>query len=375
MSEENRERPAVRPGRTRRRIIRYGTLLLLLAVAVYFIQGWVIRRQTHVYVIDSRISSDMITIGAQDGGVITDLPVGTGDPIRRGQVLIRIDHRELDLQIEELLADIARLQVERARLEAEMKLARRQVDTSSQAARARIDVAEAEKKSVEALMEQARKELERTERLFRRKVVSSQAVDDARADFADLDGRGLRARAAVGAARAELQQAEAESDRVAVLERRIEVLEAERPALQARLDQLQTRRDDRSIASGIDGVVDQTFVEQGEYVRPGQRLLMIHDPANVWVSANVKETELGRFGVGARAVIHVDAYPDREITGRITWIAPAASSEFALLPNPNPSGNFTKVTQRVPVRIDLEGPKDGLRPGMMVEVAIDTDGD
>lgn len=374
MSAEEASLPP-RPGRARRRIVRYGALLAVLGLAAYFVQDWVVRRQTHVYVIDSRIASDIITIGAQDGGVITELPVGTGDVIRRGAVLVRIDHRELDLQIEEVLARMSRLPVDRARLEAEMTLTRRQVEAATEAARARIAVAEAERTSVEALMAQATRELERAEQLYRRKVVSSRAVDDARADFADLEGRMLRARAAVLAARAEQRQAEAERDRIEVLARQIELLEAERPALQARLDQLQTRRDDRNIASGIDGVVDQTFIEAGEYVRPGQRLLMIHDPDNVWVAANIKETELGRFRVGSRAIVRVDAFPGREITGRVTWIAPAASSVFALLPNPNPSGNFTKVTQRVPVRIDLEGAKEGLRPGMMVEVAIDAERD
>lgn len=368
---ETPERPAVRPGRTRRRIIRYGVLLALLAVAGYFIQDWIVRRQTHVYVIDSRIASDMITIGAQDGGVVTALPVGTGDRITRGQMLVQIDHRELDLQIAELTAEMQQLQVEKARLQAEIALTQRQVRATTQTAKAKISVAEAEKQSVEVLMAQAKKDLDRAERLFQRKVVASQAVDDARAEFQDLEGRNLRAGAAVIAARAELQEAEAEQDQVDVLGRQIDVLEAKRPSLQARIDQLRTRRDDRSIAGIIDGVVDRTFVETGEYVRPGQRLLMIHDPENVWVAANVKETEIDRFRIGSRAVVQVDAFPGREWTGRITWIAPAASSEFALLPNPNPSGNFTKVTQRVPVRIDLDGSKDGLRPGMMVEVAID----
>ena len=129
---------------------------------------------------------------------------------------------------------------------------------------------------------------------------------------------------------------------------------------------------DLDILSGINGIIDNTFVEEGEYVRPGTRLLMLHDPDNVWVAANVKETEISRFGVGSTAAITVDAYPDLKLSGRVTWIGPAATSQFALLPNPNPSGNFTKVTQRVPVRIDIEGARELLRPGMMVEVAIDT---
>ena len=105
---------------------------------------------------------------------------------------------------------------------------------------------------------------------------------------------------------------------------------------------------------------------------------MLHDPNNIWVAANVKETELARFGVGASASVTVDAFPSQPIVGRISWIGPVATSQFALIPNANPSGNFTKVTQRIPIRIDLELTADSLqparlRPGMMVEVAIDAE--
>jgi membrane fusion protein, multidrug efflux system len=98
---------------------------------------------------------------------------------------------------------------------------------------------------------------------------------------------------------------------------------------------------------------------------------MYHDPARVWVDANVKETEFSRLKDGAPATIIVDAYPDRQFHGLIARLGQAATSEFALLPSPNPSGNFTKVTQRLPVRITLEQDDQLLRPGMMVEVAID----
>jgi membrane fusion protein (multidrug efflux system) len=113
------------------------------------------------------------------------------------------------------------------------------------------------------------------------------------------------------------------------------------------------------------------FVDTGEYVSPGTRLLIYHDPSRIWVDANVKETDFRRLRPGAPAKIKVDAYPGLVVEGRILRLGHAATSQFALLPSPNPSGNFTKVTQRLPVRIAIEQ-KDGmLRPGMMVDVGID----
>lgn len=370
MSDETPKLPSRRP---RARVARYAILLLAVAVAAYFIQDWVVQRQRNVFVIDSRIASDMINVSAQEGGLVTDLTVATGDSVKRGSVMVRLDARALSQQVEETRASLARLQAERVQLDAEQDLEIARIEASEETARARISVSAARRKSVEALLAQATRERERAEDLHRRKVIAAQAVDDARAAEADLSARVLEARAEIVEAEAELRRAAAERKKAGVMEQRKAALDAELKAVQARLGQLETRLADRDVPAIIDGVVDQTFVEVGEYVRPGQRLLMIHNPDNVWVAANIKETELERFSVGSRATVKVDAFPGRRFEGAITWIAPAASSQFALLPNPNPSGNFTKVTQRLPVRIDLQGDRTGLRPGMMVEVAIHVD--
>ena len=118
-------------------------------------------------------------------------------------------------------------------------------------------------------------------------------------------------------------------------------------------------------------MVDKIFVDVGEYVTPAQRLAIIHDPDKIWVEANIKETEVRKLRIGQSVDISVDAFPDLEITGRVEAIGNSTTSEFALLPTPNPSGNFTKITQRLPVRIKVEQEEGLLRPGMMVEVNID----
>jgi membrane fusion protein, multidrug efflux system len=113
-----------------------------------------------------------------------------------------------------------------------------------------------------------------------------------------------------------------------------------------------------------------TFVRKGEHVAVGQRILMFHDPKQIWVEANIKETDIGLLQPGMKARIRVDAYRDLDFEGTVHRIGRAATSKFALLPDPNPSGNFTKITQRLPVRILLEQTDVRLRPGMMVEVDV-----
>jgi membrane fusion protein (multidrug efflux system) len=105
-------------------------------------------------------------------------------------------------------------------------------------------------------------------------------------------------------------------------------------------------------------------------VSVGQRIAMFHDPKEIWVQANVKETAVGVLKPGMKADVRIDAYPGHVFHGTIHRIGQAATSKFALLPDPNPSGNFTKITQRLPVRIKLEEKDLTLRPGMMAEVDI-----
>ena len=145
--------------------------------------------------------------------------------------------------------------------------------------------------------------------------------------------------------------------------------------MRARIDSQRLDIADRVIASPFGGVVSKAFVDVGEYVQPGQRIILLHDPEAIYVEANIRETEIGRVALGQRVRVEVDAYPDLPVEGRVVMLGQAATSQFALLPSPNPSGNFTKVTQRLPVRIAIDQNDGLLRPGMMVEVFIHVDGD
>ena len=129
---------------------------------------------------------------------------------------------------------------------------------------------------------------------------------------------------------------------------------------------------DRTLIAPADGRVVMTFVRKGEHVAPGQRILMFHDPKDIWVEANIKETDVRRLKPGMSADIRVDAYPGTVFKGEVFRIGQAATNRFALLPDPNPSGNFTKITQRLPLRVKLVEADARLRPGMMVEVYIAT---
>ena len=201
--------------------------------------------------------------------------------------------------------------------------------------------------------------------------VSRSSWDHARSTLQQNEAALQQGRALLAARQAALAEAITRQGQVAMLDQQIEVLRAQRAALAAQADQVRQEIADRILRAPFDGIVDRTFVHAGDYVQAGQWLMMVHDQNDVWVEADVKETAIGRVRVGQPARVTVDAYPDLLLQGRVLRVGNAATNQFALLPSPNPSGNFTKITQRVPVRIAIDKPEHPLQPGLMVEVSID----
>ena len=206
--------------------------------------------------------------------------------------------------------------------------------------------------------------------LVSRHFVSEQRLQQSETAYnvAQRERERLAAEASAAQARVAKAEAAAHLDSLATQAARAR---ADAEGLRARLGLSRLDLHDLRLVSPVDGVVDRTFANAGDYLAAGQRVLLMHDPEAIWVEANIKETDLADVHLGQPAEITVDAYPGRVFEARVTLIGNSATSAFALLPNPNPSGSFTKITQRVPIRLAIR--QDGLmlKPGMMVEVSID----
>jgi membrane fusion protein (multidrug efflux system) len=236
--------------------------------------------------------------------------------------------------------------------------------------RARLEAARAALPAAEAERVYAEGEFARATQLMGSGSGTRQRHDQTRSLLETATQRVLSVAAEIRTVEAQLAAAGAGREELTVLRRQRDAIEPQRLELVAQRERVALEIADRTIRMPFDGVVDRVFVDAGEYVTPGQRLLLVHDPARVRVEANVKETEIRHFRAGTPVRVRVDAYPGRRFEGVVERVGAAATSEFALLPSPNPSGNFTKITQRLPVRIALpQGAADGLlRPGMMVTV-------
>ncbi|AMN46881.1 hypothetical protein ACG33_07170 [Steroidobacter denitrificans] len=359
------------PGCTANLRLRRIAMAIALMAGVISLGIWLHHRATHIHVTDSRIASHVVVLSSEVTGRLLAIPVVVGQHVSKGDLLAAIDRSQSRLQLREIEARMEAVSAQQAQLRAQQDMVRRQVNGRLQAARSQLLAAEADRHGKMAERDNARDELERLSALYKTGAVSAQLLDTTRAQFISTQQQELRAAAGIDTARANLTSVQAEEAQAVVLERQITMLEAQKAALAAQRQQQLIDLDKRAIHAQFDGVIDQTFAEAGEYVSPGMRVLMYHDPKRVWVDANIKETDFDRLKIGASATVTVDAYPHRRFTGKVTHLGQATTSEFALLPNPNPSGNFTKVTQRLPVRIAVAQQDDLLRPGMMVEVSID----
>ena len=343
-------------------------LVLLLAMATWLAQ-WMRTSVLYVHETDARIMADIVTVSSRTSGNLVERRVSEGDRVVVGQVIGRIDAGDAELAMTETSAERETARAVLARLDVEADLIRGQIESRIASARSGRDEAEAAHRVQEHEYAFAEADFQRTDALARTGAVPDSRLERARADLLKAQQELRRSAAALRAAGALLAEATTNQARLAVKQAERVELEARVAEIEARLERQRLEVEKHRIVSPVAGVVDRVFVIPGEYVSAGQRLVMLHDPDRIWVDTNIRETEIGRVEPGLPVRIQVDAWPDQTFTGTVALIGNAATSQFSLLPRINASGNFTKVTQRIRVRIDLDQHQDRLKPGMMVEVS------
>ncbi|HEY6718515.1 MAG TPA: HlyD family secretion protein [Reyranella sp.] len=328
-------------------------------------------RFTHIYEYDARVTADIVTVSSRAEGWVMEMPALEGTRVTAGQVVTRIDDRVAKLRADALRAQIEGVRAERTRLRAERHLNLNQADALMRTRTSAVQVREQALAATQSDLDLAKLELERNRSLFERRVANERQLQMAQAAVVKLESQIQQLRAEHEQAQGSLDEARVEHDKLGVIDAQIAALDHQVANLAAQMHQQNVDIEDRTIRSPVPAVIDRTFVLPGEYVQAGQRILLLHNPDEVWVEANIKETQVGRLKLGQKVYVSVDAYPDDRFIGRVSRIGSATTARFALIPTPNPSGNFTKITQRMPVKIDMVEMPKPLTPGMMVEVEID----
>jgi membrane fusion protein, multidrug efflux system len=348
--------PAV-PAPKRRRPLRRAVLLLLLGALAgggsYAGWQWWSVGRFFVSTDDAYVQADISVLAAKVSGYLDAVPVVNGQAVTKGAVIARLDDGDYRLALKA----------------AEDKLAT-QVSTISRIGR-QAEAAQAQVAQAVAQVDAARADAVRAAADYARATqmqadyVAKSRIDQAKADRDRTEASVKSAEAALLAAKANVAVLEAQK-------REAENLAAE---LRTAADRARRDLDFTVVRAPFDGVVGNKAVEAGAYVSPGSRIAALVPLQSVRVDANFKETQLARMRPGQEVHIHVDAYPDRDIVGTVESLSPASGSVFSLLPPDNATGNFTKIVQRLPVRVHVPETiaREGLlRPGLSVVVKVDT---
>ncbi|MBB6181907.1 HlyD family secretion protein [Pseudorhizobium flavum] len=359
------------PRRSRVKWLKLLIIGVLVGGTIWLSAPWLRARFTQIHIDDARIAANIVTVSSEVAGRVTALPIVVGDSVNAGDMLATIDRESSEPQLSAVLSKLDATDAQLAEIRTRKMMLEKQLAARREAAAASIAAANANHEAALAAFRNAQSRHDRVTKLAGQNVSSQQNLEDARATLDAAVQQERAAAAAIESARADLAIVEADAAQMDVLDSQVASVLAGRTGTEAERSLKEIDLANRTISAAFPGIVDATFVDVGEYVTPGTRLVMYHAPDEVWIDANVKETSFGSIQMGSKARITVDAFPGREFAGEVTAMGGAATSQLALLPSPNPSGNFTKVTQRLPLRISINPEEVQLRPGMMVEVYID----
>jgi membrane fusion protein, multidrug efflux system len=374
------------PSRLKTAWSKYGTPLIVLLLAIAIVvtitrnwNGWEGGRVDQV-TNDAYVRGDLTPLSTKVPGLVRAVNVNDYQQVHKGDVLVQLDDDDYKAQVAQAAAGVeaAKAALENNRRQRELQDAK--IDRALAGvdqAKAQITAAQAGKDATQAQVTRTRAERTRQEALLKTDSATQQTVEKAVADEESYSAQYASREADLVQAQTGLRSneaaAEAERRSKAVLESQDMQLVADLHAKEAALEVAQVNLGYTQILAPGDGTVGERQVRPGQLVSPGTQVMTFVENIR-WVAANFRETQLTNIKVGDPAEVSVDTYPGKVFKGRVLELAPASGSQFALLPPDNATGNFTKVVQRVPVKIALDDSTltSELRPGLSAVVTVRT---
>jgi membrane fusion protein (multidrug efflux system) len=330
---------------------------------------------------DAYLRADVTPLSTRISGTVRKVDVDDYEKVAAGQALIELDDKDYQGALDQANASLAASEASLADNQVAKRIQDAQIHAAEAGilqAQAAVDAAKAGVTSASSPAERALTELRRQEALFNSKAATHQQLEMAIAQEGELRGALdvrradlARAQGALATSQSEVEAAKRQRE---ALNTRDDVYKADIAAKKAAIVVAQVNLAYTRIPAPTDGRVGERHVLVGQLVTPGTHMIDLVQ-GSTWVQANFKETQLTNIRVGALADVHADILPDRTFRGKVVEVSPASGSQFALLPPDNATGNFTKVVQRVPVKIVLfagQPDLDRLRPGFSAEVTVHT---
>ena len=352
--EENEKPNALSNPKVRRGLIT-AALFVIIAAGIWYYRhesfGKYQQSTDNAY-----IAADSVVVSSKVAGYVDHVFVTENQSVKEGDALAQLDVRDYRAQSNQVAAQIAATLAGADTFRAQQ----REQDAAIAQARAQLEAA-----TVQAAL--AREQVSRYSPL-------AASGAEPREKLEQLQTQAREAQAQVASARAGLLAAQR---RQGTLGKQIQQADSQANAARAQLEAARLNLSATTLRASITGRVGDLTVRPGQYVQPGQRLMSVVPTDRIYVTANFKETQLGLIRQGQPVTLEVDALPDLELEGRVESIAPGTGAEFSVLPPQNATGNFTKIVQRIPVRIAITATPEIRRllvPGMSVEATVDTRG-
>jgi membrane fusion protein (multidrug efflux system) len=383
---------------------RWKWIIILILVCILLAAGyWWRYMRNRVSTDDAYVRADSATISSRIPGKIAEIRVENDDSVKNGDVLVKLDPTDYDVKVEQINASLKQIEAQLSFAEVNLQLTDRRTKEQVDAATAQMREAEQGRKEAGhrvqelekmrsgalAELENAEKNYERSQRLFRTGTGSESDLDTkrtlyekAKAALKATDQSIAGAGASVGAGaekvdrqKANLNAAKASRLEVEMARYKLAALKAQRSQIEAQLKQAQLSLSYCTIKAPISGYIAQKNIQIGDWIQPGQPLFAIVPLQHIYVEANFKETQLENIRLGQPVTIEADVYPNYTYHGKVVGIRAGTGAAFALLPPENATGNWIKVVQRVPVKIDIDNPlppKYPLRVGLSLNVTVYT---
>jgi membrane fusion protein (multidrug efflux system) len=333
--------------------------ILVVALGIWALNRYLYSRH-HVSTDNAQVDSHITFIAPRIAAFVSRVLVDDNQHVNAGDTLVLLDDRDLKVRLEQAEADL-----HAAEAAAGSRGGGGEAKAQFEATRAQAGSVQARIIAAEADFRKAAADLERYRKLAAQKIISAQQLDAAQAAF----------EAAAANLESVRRQAAAAGSQVSASGAAVRSADARLAAARAAVDNARLQLSYARLTAPVSGSIAKRNAESGALVQVGQTLMSVVPDKDVWVTANLKETQLTNVRVGDHAEFTVDAYPGRKFEGRVESLSPATGARFALLPPDNATGNFTKVVQRLPVKIAVDQPVQTvvpLRPGMSVEVTIET---
>ncbi|WP_339485795.1 HlyD family secretion protein [Pseudomonas sp. EL_65y_Pfl2_R95] len=343
------------PAQLKRRLFVFLAILALVAAA--FLAHWWWVGRFHEDTDNAYVQGEITRVSSQLSARVEKVLVQDNQHVEQGELLVELENSDFKLALQRAEATLATREAQLAQTQSTLS----QQDSMIAASKADVSASQ-------ATLSRAKIDMKRAKTLRQSGYISEERVTT-------LDADSSVARAQVAKAEADLQ---AQKQQIDTLQAESKSLNAQIASARADIDQAKLNISRTEIRAPISGFVGQRAARNGQYVQTGAYLMSLVPDQDIWVQANFKETQIGHMRAGQSAELTFDSFPDTPIKGKVDSLFAASGAQFSLLPPDNATGNFTKVVQRIPVKLmfDKDNPLQGLiRPGMSVEVVIDISDD